>query len=54
MQAKVLQYRLGHKDIKTTYNTYGDVFDKFEDANINKACEYMASIGIVLDFQRVK
>lgn len=54
MQAKVLQYRLGHKDIKTTYNTYGDVFDKFEDANINKACEYMASIGIVLDFQRMK
>jgi len=34
MQAKVLQHILGHKDITTTYNTYGDVFDKFECDNI--------------------
>ena len=52
MQAKVLQYRLGHKDITTTYNTYGDVFDRFEDANIDKACAYLNSIGIVMDLQR--
>lgn len=53
MQAKVLQFRLGHKDITTTYNTYGDVFDKFEDANIDKACAYLNSIGIVMDLQKV-
>ncbi len=46
MQAKVLQYRLGHKDIKTTYNTYGDVFDMFEVVSIDRAEEYMNNLGI--------
>ena len=40
MQAKVLQHILGHKDITTTYNTYGDVFNKFEFDNISKAEDY--------------
>ena len=50
MQAKVLQYRLGHKDIKTTYNTYGDVFDMFEVVSIDRAEEYMNELGIKLTF----
>lgn len=46
MQAKVLQHILGHKDITTTYNTYGDVFDKFELDNIIKAEIYMKQNGL--------
>ena len=46
MQAKVLQHILGHKDITTTYNTYGDVFDKFECDNITKAEIYMKENGL--------
>ena len=46
MQAKVLQHILGHKDITTTYNTYGDVFDKFEFDNITKAEDYMIQNGL--------
>ena len=49
MQAKVLQYRLGHKDIKTTYNTYGDVFDLFKVVSIDRAEEYMKNMGITMD-----
>ncbi len=44
--AKVLQHILGHKDIITTYNTYGDVFDKFECDNITKAEIYMKENGL--------
>ncbi|MBQ0084602.1 MAG: site-specific integrase [Clostridiales bacterium] len=46
MQAKVLQHILGHKDITTTYNTYGDVFDKFEFDNIQNAENYMKQNGL--------
>ncbi len=46
MQAKVLQHILGHKDITTTYNTYGDVFDKFECDNITNAETYMKENGL--------
>ena len=46
MQAKVLQHILGHKDITTTYNIYGDVFDKFEFDNILVAEEYLANLGL--------
>ena len=48
MQAKVLQHILGHKDITTTYNTYGDVFNKFEFDNISKAEKYMSENGLSL------
>ena len=48
MQAKVLQHILGHKDITTTYNTYGDVFDKFEFDNITHAEKYMKQNGLTL------
>lgn len=48
MQAKVLQHILGHKDITTTYNTYGDVFNKFEFDNISKAENYMRQNGLVI------
>ena len=48
MQAKVLQHLLGHKDITTTYDRYGDVFDRFENDNIVKAEQYMQSAGITM------
>lgn len=48
MQAKVLQHILGHKDITTTYNTYGDVFNKFEFDNISKAEDYMKQNGLTI------
>ena len=37
-----------HKDITTTYNTYGDVFNKFEFDNISKAEDYMRQNGLVI------
>ena len=48
MQAKVLQHLLGHKDITTTYDRYGDVFDHFENENILKAEEYMQKVGMTI------
>ena len=53
MQAKVLQHILGHKDITTTYNTYGDVFDKFEFDNITKAENYLKQNGLSI-YQNTK
>ena len=50
MQAKVLQHILGHKDITTTYNIYGDVFDKFEFDNILVAEKYLAEQGFGINF----
>lgn len=46
MQAKVLQHILGHSDITTTYNIYGDVFDRFELDNIVVAEQYMTGVGL--------
>lgn len=48
MQAKVLQHILGHKDITTTYNTYGDVFKRFEFDNITNAENYMKENGLTI------
>lgn len=48
MQAKVLQHILGHKDITTTYNIYGDVFDRFEFDNILVAQEYLMKHGLAI------
>lgn len=49
MQAKVLQHILGHKDITTTYNIYGDVFDRFEFDNILGADEYLKQQGLSIN-----
>lgn len=49
MQAKVLQHILGHKDITTTYNIYGDVFDRFEFDNILGADEYLKQQGLLIN-----
>ena len=46
MQAKVLQHRLGHRDIQTTYNVYGDVFTQYEDTCLDTADAYMRGIGV--------
>ena len=50
MQAKVLQHRLGHTDIQTTYNVYGDIFAMYEDACLDAADEYFKSIGVSLGY----
>lgn len=50
MQAKVLQHRLGHWDIQTTYNVYGDVFALYEDACLDAADEYFKSVGVSLGY----
>jgi len=48
MQAKVLQHRLGHTDIQTTYNVYGDIFAMYEDACLDTADKYFTSIGVYI------
>ena len=37
---KVLQKKLGHKNIQTTLDTYASVFDKFEKQEDNKIIKY--------------
>ena len=41
MQAKVLQKKLGHRDITITLNTYADVFSKYEDTCDNSYINYL-------------
>jgi len=41
MNIKVLQKKLGHKNIQTTLDTYASVFDKFEDSEEDKLLEYL-------------
>ncbi len=48
MAAAVLQKILGHTDIKTTINTYCDVFAEYERANIDKTNEYLKIKGLLL------
>lgn len=48
MPAKVLQKRLGHKDIETTLNTYCDVFEEFEQTYIDKVNSYYTENGIAI------
>lgn len=50
MQAKVLQHRLGHKDIQTTYNIYGDVFAMYEEACLDTADAYLKEKNIQLRY----
>ncbi len=40
MNVKVLQKKLGHKNIQTTLDTYASVFDKFEDTEDDKLLTY--------------
>lgn len=42
--AEVLQKLLGHKDIKTTINTYTTIFDKFKKEQVNKFVDYIQNI----------
>ncbi|MEZ3421705.1 MAG: site-specific integrase [Eubacterium sp.] len=44
MPVKVLQHLLGHTDIKTTLDTYCDVFEKFEQEHIHNAEAYLSKI----------
>ena len=41
MNIKVLQKKLGHKNIQTTLDTYASVFDKFEDSEEDKLLGYL-------------
>lgn len=43
MTAEVLQKLLGHTDIKTTINTYTDIFDSFKNKEVDKYISYMKS-----------
>lgn len=46
MPAPVLQKILGHTDIKTTINTYCDVFTEYEQAHINAQTDYLKKNGL--------
>lgn len=48
MPAKVLQKILGHADIKTTLNTYCDVFDAYEKIHTDKADEYLKAMELII------
>ena len=41
MHIKVLQKKLGHKNIQTTLDTYASVFDKFEEDEDDKVLNYL-------------
>ena len=42
--AEVLQKLLGHKDIKTTINTYTTIFNHYKEEQVNKYVKYIESI----------
>lgn len=48
MPAKVLQKRLGHKDIQTTLNTYCDVYEAFEQEYIDITNDYYQKLYIAI------
>lgn len=48
MNIKVLQKKLGHKNIQTTLDTYASVFDKFEDSEEDKLLNYFEENKIEL------
>lgn len=50
MQPKVLQTLLGHTDIRITMNTYCDAFDSFQSQDVEKATNYMQSLGLTVEF----
>lgn len=49
MPAPVLQKILGHTDIKTTINTYCDVFTEYEQKHINAQTEYLKQNGLSIE-----
>lgn len=53
MQPKVLQSLLGHTDITITMNTYCDAFETFQNADLEKANNYMADLGLTLDTSKI-
>lgn len=46
MPAPVLQKLLGHTDIKTTINTYCDVFTEYEQKHLNAQSDYLKNNGL--------
>lgn len=48
MPAKVLQKLLGHSDIKTTLDTYCDVFFEYEEKHLKESDEYLMQQGLSL------
>lgn len=48
MNVKVLQKKLGHKNIQTTLDTYASVFDKFEGTEDDKLLGYFEKSNIAL------
>ena len=48
MQAKVLQKKLGHRDITITLNTYTEIFTKFEDTCDENYLDYLKENNIGL------
>lgn len=42
MPLEVLQKLLGHKDISTTVNTYGEIFDEFKEDEVARSTELIA------------
>ncbi len=46
MPAPVLQKLLGHTDIKTTINTYCDVFTEYEQKHLDAQSEYLKNNGL--------
>lgn len=49
MPAPVLQKILGHTDIKTTINTYCDVFTEYEQKHLNAQSDYLKSNGLSIN-----
>lgn len=47
MPANVLQKILGHTDIKTTLNTYCDVFAEFERKRLDASYDYLKSLNLI-------
>lgn len=50
MPAKVLQKILGHTDIKTTLNTYCDVFEAYEAEHVLAVSQYLKENGLTFNF----
>lgn len=48
MRAEVLQKILGHTDIKTTINTYCDIFAEYEKSSIDQVNKYLKEKGLLL------
>lgn len=49
MPASVLQKILGHTNVKTTLNTYCDVFSEYEQQHINAQNEYLKANGLSIE-----